>query len=269
MIPAKLKNRAEPKARYATPALEKGLDILELFAETSAELTKSEVARRLNRTVSEVFRMLVCLERRGYIAESEDGDRFRLTLKLFKLAQEHPPQQRLIVKALPVMHAVALALNQSCHMGVLEGGQVVILTQVSAPANSGWYVKPGSTDELMQTSTGHVILAHQRPEVCRGALEEWQRDTGRKVPADLESHLTRIRKQGFEKCPSYQVRGIINISYPILDDQGYAIAALTVPFFKRTLDKITPEDAQMRLREGVRQISEAIGGVGPANGEDE
>lgn len=262
-----MKIKAKPKSRYTTPALEKGLDILELFAATSAELTKSEVARRLGRTVSEVFRMLVCLEQRGYITQSNDGERFRLTLKLFKLAQEHPPQERLIAEALPVMHGITHALNQSCHMGVLDGGQVVILTQVNAPTNSGWYVKAGSTVDLMQASTGHVILAHQRPEICNRAVEEWQRDTGGKVPSDLDAHLANIRKQGFEERASYQVQGVINVSYPILDDRGYAIAALTVPFFKRTGDRITTDDTRAQLSEGVRQISEAIGGVGlPALG---
>src|ERR1700755_1625952 len=63
---------AESAARYTTPALEKGLDILELFASTSEELSKREVARRLGRTVSEIFRMLVCLEQRGYLAQSPE-----------------------------------------------------------------------------------------------------------------------------------------------------------------------------------------------------
>ena len=183
VTPIEMKNKTKPQTRYTTPALEKGLDILELFASTSAELTKSEVARRLGRTVSEVFRMLVCLEQRGYIAQSNDGERFRLTLKLFKLAQEHPPQERMIAEALPIMHGIAHALNQSCHMGVLDGGQVVILTQVNAPSSSGWYVKAGSTVDLMQASTGHVILAHQRPEMRNRAVEEWQRATNGKVPA--------------------------------------------------------------------------------------
>src|SRR5260370_20715485 len=69
--------------RYPTPALEKGLDILELFASEQQGLTKTDVARRLGRTVSEVFRMLLCLEERGYIARSKDGERFHLTLQLF------------------------------------------------------------------------------------------------------------------------------------------------------------------------------------------
>jgi DNA-binding IclR family transcriptional regulator len=48
--------------RYAAPALEKGLDVLELLASVSEALTHSEIARRLGRTINEVFRMLVCLE---------------------------------------------------------------------------------------------------------------------------------------------------------------------------------------------------------------
>ena len=261
-IPSETKNKSNAKARYTTPALEKGLDILELFASTATELTKSEVARRLGRTVSEVFRMLVCLEQRGYIAQSNDGERFRLTLRLFKLAQEHPPETRLIAEALPVMHQITHALNQSCQMGVLDGGQVVILTQVNAPTSSGWHVKAGSTVDLMQAATGHVILAHQRPEICNRAIAEWQQSTNEKVPSDLTAHLAKIRKQGFEERASYQVRGVINVSFPILDDRGYAIAALTVPYLKRTGDQITTADVRAQLDAGVRKISEAIGGVG-------
>ena len=127
---------AESAARYTTPALEKGLDILELFASTSEELSKREVARRLGRTVSEIFRMLVCLEERGYLAQSLGEDRLRLTLKLFKLGQEHPPVKRLTEKAIPVMHDVAHKTNQSCHLGVLDGGHVIILAQVDAPTST-------------------------------------------------------------------------------------------------------------------------------------
>ena len=75
------KGKAKVASRYPTPALEKGLDILELFAREPAGLTKSDVSRRLGRTVSEIFRMLVCLEERGYISPSRDGERFHLTLR--------------------------------------------------------------------------------------------------------------------------------------------------------------------------------------------
>ena len=57
------------KSRYAAPALDKGLDILELLASETEGLTRSEISRRLGRTVGELFRMMVCLEERGYITD--------------------------------------------------------------------------------------------------------------------------------------------------------------------------------------------------------
>lgn len=162
--------KAETKRYYPTPALEKGLDILELFASSPAGLTVSEVARSLNRTVSEIFRMLLCLERRGYLAQSTSKDRYRLTLHLFRLGQEHPPTKRLVNEALPIMHAVSHELRQSCHLGVLDAGHVVILAQVDSPESTGFYVKVGSKVDLMHAATGHVILAHQTPDVDRKSV---------------------------------------------------------------------------------------------------
>src|ERR1700722_17708105 len=127
----------KPTPRYPTPALEKGLDILELFAREPNGLTKSDVARRLGRTMSEIFRMMSCLDDRGYISQSGDGECFRLTLRLFELAQEHPPTKRMISEALPIMQQVAHQLNQSSHLGVLDGLYVVIIAQVDSPLSTG------------------------------------------------------------------------------------------------------------------------------------
>src|SRR5271163_4395689 len=116
-------NKQGEVLNYATPALEKGLDVLELLAHQPAGLTKSQMARELDRTVSEIFRMLLCLERRGYIAQLSE-ERYSLTLKLFKLVQEHPPTERLIVDALPIMQRLAHDTAQSCHMGSIESDHV-------------------------------------------------------------------------------------------------------------------------------------------------
>ena len=104
----------QEKRHYPTPALEKGLDILELFTQEPGGLTKSDVARRLNRTVSEIFRMLLCLENRGYIARGEDDDLFRLTLKMFRMSLEYPPTKRLVSEALPIMTFVSPITTSPC-----------------------------------------------------------------------------------------------------------------------------------------------------------
>jgi len=131
------------KRSYPTPALEKGLDLLELFAKTPEGLTVSEAARCLNRTVSEIFRMILCLEQRDYLAQSPNKERYHLTLRMFRLAQEHPPTKRLVTEALPTMHWLASELRQSCHLGIVDGGHVVILAQVDSPESTGFYVRMG------------------------------------------------------------------------------------------------------------------------------
>jgi DNA-binding IclR family transcriptional regulator len=249
------------KRSYPAPALEKGLDILELFAQEPSGLTKSDVARRLNRTVSEIFRMLLCLEDRGYIARSDGDDRFRLTLKMFRMAQEYPPTKRLVSEALPIMQEVVHELNQSCHLGVLEAGQVVIVAQADSPISPGFYVKAGSIVDLMHASTGHVILAHLPQEARERAVETWQHRTGNKVPKDLDEHLSKIQAQGYEERDSYEIRGVINISYPVLDEQGNAVAALTVPYLARMEDPTTPKQVRCALRNASVKLTEAIGGV--------
>jgi DNA-binding IclR family transcriptional regulator len=251
--------KRDTKRYYPTPALEKGLDILELFASTPEGLTVSEVARRLDRTVSEIFRMILCLEQRGYLAQSPNKERYHLTLRLFRLAQEHPPTKRLVTEALPTMHWLSHKLRQSCHLGIIDGGHVVILAQVDSPESTGFYVKMGSKVDLMHAATGHVILAHQSEDARERAIEEWRSETKKRKPADLDEHLAKILARGHERRASYEVAGVVNISFPVLNVQGQAIAGLTVPFVKRIEDTISLAEVVSSLREASRKISEAMG----------
>ncbi|SEF44580.1 transcriptional regulator, IclR family [Bryocella elongata] len=259
-IAGKNAEKAGKRREYPTPALEKGLDILELFASTPEGLTVSEVARSLNRTVSEIFRMLLCLERRGYLAQSENRERYHLTLRLFRLAQEHPPTKRLTLEALPVMHRVAYELRQSCHLGVVDGGHVVIVAQVDSPESTGFSVKMGSKVNLMHAATGHVILAHQSEDARMRAIMEWSLETKKeRPPADFDAHLNKIRARGYERRESYEVTGVVNVSFPIVNAQQDAVAGLTVPYVKRIEDKVGVAEVIEVLRAASGRISEALG----------
>src|SRR5215471_4123013 len=121
----RISRRLATKSRYSAPALEKGLDILELLARGSETLTRSEIARRLGRSVGELFRMLVCLEERGYISEVGPEERYQLTLKLFELAHQHQPLQHLLTIARPLMQQVADCTGQSCHLAMPSNGNIV------------------------------------------------------------------------------------------------------------------------------------------------
>src|SRR6218665_2210676 len=91
---------AEELDKYRAPALDKGLDILELLASTEETLSQAEIAKSLDRSPNEIYRMLDRLVRRDYVRRTS-GDRYELTLKLFELAHARPPLHRLGSHAAP------------------------------------------------------------------------------------------------------------------------------------------------------------------------
>jgi DNA-binding IclR family transcriptional regulator len=157
------------------------------------------------------------------------------------------------------MHWLAHELRQSCHLGIIDGGHIVILAQVDSPESTGFYVKMGSKVDLMHAATGHVILAHLSEDARERAIDEWRSETKKREPVDLDEHLAKILARGHERRASYEVAGVVNISFPVLNVQGQAIAGLTVPFVKRIEDTIGLADAVNSLREASSNISEAMG----------
>jgi DNA-binding IclR family transcriptional regulator len=251
------------RVRYAVPALEKGLDILELLASVSEALTHSEIAGHLGRTINEVFRMLVCLEERGYISRIGPDDRYQLTLKLFEIVHHHHPLQRLVTQARPLVQRVASETGQSCHLAMLNNAEVVVVAQFDAPGNMGFSVRLGANIDLLNTASGHVILAFQSEEVRARALGAWSLRSKKPIPAGLYRHLSRIRRRGYEELASYQVRGVANISYPVLNQHGEAIAAMTVPFLATIGDSKGPSQVKEALSRASRALSLAIGSKRP------
>ena len=106
----KSKNGVQPGA----PALEKGLDLLEALAAEARGWSQKQLAVRVGRSVGEIFRMLVVLERLGYVTRDPVTGEDTLTLKLFRIASQFPPTERLLQAALPVMEQLAGRVHLSC-----------------------------------------------------------------------------------------------------------------------------------------------------------
>ncbi|WP_416798652.1 IclR family transcriptional regulator [Ciceribacter azotifigens] len=217
--------------RYRAPALDKGLDILELLAAVDGGLTQAEIAKRLDRSPNEFYRMLDRLVKRGYVTRI-DGDRFTLTLKLFGLAQLHAPVRRLVSFAVPLMRELAEASRQANQLVVFDRGNPVVIAQQEAPGYWGISIRVGSRISLFETGSGHVLLAFRTPEERQMMIAEYLGSGGdqSKVTAEFLGRLDQIRTRGYEMMPSAQTAGVINLSAPVVGADGKAIAALTVPY---------------------------------------
>ena len=228
--------------KYRAPALDKGLDILEYLASSPVGLSQAEIAKGLGRGPNEIYRMLNTLVRRNYVSRAPEGDRFMLSLKLLALANIHPPRRRILDIAEPLMRQVSQDSEQSCHLALWEDGDVVIASSFSAPGNWRLSLRPGALIGIYNTGSGKILTAFQPPEIRRKMLKEHSLAKGEEhiMRADFEAVLERIRTEGYSSEPSETVRGAINLSFPILDPSGNAIAALTCPFLERIDDYKAP-----------------------------
>lgn len=216
--------------RYRAPALDKGLDILELLSGVEGGLTQAEISKKLGRSPNEFYRMLDRLVRRGYVARLE-GDRFSLTLKLFGLAQLHAPVRRLVSFATPIMRELAEATVQANQLVVFDRGAAVVIAQQEAPGYWGISIRVGSHISLFDTGSGHVLLAFRSAEERQMMIAEHLRSNERsEQPAEFFRRLDQVRERGYEMMASLQTAGVYNLSAPVLAPDGRAIAALTIPY---------------------------------------
>lgn len=227
---------------YSAPALEKGIEIIEFLSSRAEPATQKEIAAALGRTPSEIFRMLVVLVDRGFVLRGND-DRFSLTLRLLSLAQQVPALERLRAFALPRMRALVQNCWQSCHIGVEENGNIVIIEALPSPGHWGLMIRPGAVIGLTNTSTGRVMAAFRDPVEAEALYDNHAPAMG-EVKADKPAflkRLTAIREQGCEITPSDTTEGVTNMAFPVLDASGRAIAVVNCPYLKR-LDSLAVPD---------------------------
>jgi len=220
----------ERRRKYAVPALEKGLDIVEYLADQAVPMTQSQLARALNRQPGELFRMLACLEGRGYVRRDPTNGGYALTLKLFQLARIHSPYETLIAAARPLMRALADDVRESCHLTVLQGNQVLVLTQEESPNPFRLSVEVGSTHSPLRTNSGRLLLAGMAP----AALDAWlahSREWQAMAPAarhDLLARIADVRACGHARSLGERFLGGADIGVLVGTPGAPLNAALTI-----------------------------------------
>lgn len=252
-------NTDDGERKYRAPALEKGLDILELLSRHGAPMTTSQMATTLGRSVSELFRMVLALEFRGYIAPSVDGrDGYTLTNKLFTLGISQGSVRVLLEAALPVMKALSRKVGQSCHLVVPSGDQIVVVARIESPMDLGFSVRVGYRTRLVETNSGLMLYGYAPTE----AKANWYPLLKASCDAEqMEAFLARSETAvaaGYAQSPSEFVDGVTDICVPVLTMQG-AVASLTVPYIKIKSQTTTAEQVLAQLLLAANKIAEALG----------
>jgi DNA-binding IclR family transcriptional regulator len=243
----------EGNRRYRAPALEKGLDILERLAVAEAPMTVNDIRAELSRSYGELFRMVQVLEYRGYIERDQVTDGYVLTDRLLSLGMHQPAMMSLVETALPEMRKLADQAGQSCHLAVHTRGDMVVIARMESGEQLGFSVRVGYRQPLTATASGAVLYAFQPEDVRR----RWEALFAPDPTLDLAAfrrHADRVRQRGMDEEVSTSVRGIVDLSAPIMRG-GAAAAALTMPFLERLKPGVGQDAAACLVRAAAQRIS--------------
>lgn len=218
---------------YRAPALDKGLEILELLAETKEAMSLTQIASVLNRSRSELYRMTAVLVDRGYLMSEPGSDDLRISNRLFDLGMQASPVGTLVEAAFPTLHALSESTQQSCHLAVASAYRMVVIARVESPSSVGISVRVGHHLDLYESGSGLVLLAWMEEAERTQLLKQYRKSTSPAEGKELGSTLERARKNGYVRRKSALVQSVEDLSCPIfMGNHEYVIASLTVPYLK-------------------------------------
>ncbi|MFI6289064.1 IclR family transcriptional regulator [Streptomyces sp. NPDC051018] len=216
--------------------------ILESFGHDDEHLSLTEITRRSGMAKASVHRLAQELLRWGVLERHGSG--YRLGMRLFEIGQRVPRQRILREAARPYMEDLYQSTNETVHLAVLDGREVLYLEKVSG---HGQVAKPSRIAgrlPLHCTATGKVLLAFgPRSLVDEVVAAPLERLTPRTVgtPGLLLQELARTRETGCAVEYEQTRVGYLSVAVPLVGATGATMGALSVtaPVFRAEVRKYT------------------------------
>jgi DNA-binding IclR family transcriptional regulator len=250
--------KEKEESAYSAPALDKGLDILEALCQCENGLTQQEIAARLGRNLGEIYRMLTSLVRRNYVANY--GNVYTITSKLFQMSHFHPPTYRLLTEAMPIMEELSRDISFPCDLRVYNNGVQTVMASIQPPNGLGFMTRVGSEIAVAPSASGLVLVAFQDPVIMELRLRESLPKASEAEIEHFKTVLMGVKTTGFASIQSNQYAGLHAISFPILDINHNAVAAMTVPMLARIdgTQQATLNEVEEKLRQSAANLSNKI-----------
>lgn len=248
--------------KYNAPALDKGLDIIEFLSKEGIPLSQAEIAQGIDKTPSEIYRMLVCLEQRGYLIRGSNAGKYRLSLKMYSLSHTHTPFDELKRVAHYPMQALSEITRQSCHLSIINNDQLLIISQMRSPSAVSLSIEEGTHFPISMTTSGRVLLSRfseeQRIDIL--SRDKYFKKWNKTERQNLLDSIEKASKKGYRSSKSKLTSGVTDIAVPIGLKNSELIAVLAVSIFTSSLEELDIDEILIELKKTQQKINQFIGG---------
>jgi DNA-binding IclR family transcriptional regulator len=211
--------------------LRKANAVLSLFTPDTPELAVVEIAERLKRPRSTVYRILATMAETGFLDQDPNTGRYRIGMHLAtlgELARQSTSLQRLVH---PMLLHLSEATEEMSTLMVPNGDEGVTVDVIESfhPLKIPGHL--GGRFPLHATAGGKVLLAWRPPAEIERVLKQPLRATTPKTitsPIKLMRELEATRRQGYGVSRGEWLEDIFAVAAPVRDHRGRVVAALAV-----------------------------------------
>jgi IclR family KDG regulon transcriptional repressor len=248
----------------AVPAVARALDILELFLDVP-EASAPEITERLNLPRTTVHELVTTLAARSYLVPVPgQPTRYRLGMRVFLLGSSYAEQLDLAREAQEVAGEIAAACDETVHVALLEGTDVVYIAKVDSTHPVRMVSAVGRRLPAHCTGVGKMLLSGIAAEVLDAHYPK-NRDlpamTPRSIssPTKLRTHLADVRKAGiaYDNCESNDA--VQCVAAPVYDRTGTMVAAMSISVPTIRWDRQRRTEWTKLVREGAAALSRRLG----------
>ncbi len=226
-------NAAKKTPRYAAPAVDHMLDIVEFMAGQTRYFGVTELSRTLGISTNSVFRILRRLTERGYAELEPQSGTYRLGPRFFSLGMSLAARFDLRTRARRHLEWLAEKTGQTAQIQIANGDRMMILDVANSIAPFFLQTQPGGRVHYHGNAFGKCLLAFMDsdrinellplpwPALTENTIQNWPH---------LNTELESIRQTGLGFDREEYLRGVCCISAPIFDVSGQAVASTGITF---------------------------------------
>jgi DNA-binding IclR family transcriptional regulator len=248
----------------AVPAVVRALDILELFL-TGDDYSVPEITARLDLPRTSVHELVNTLVSRSYLAAHPDRpNRYRLGIRPFQLGSIFADKLDLTREARTVSEQVAALCDETVHVAVLDGTDVVYIAKIDSTHPVRLVSAVGRRVPAHCTAVGKMLLSGLS-EAAFDARYPRDRPLPAMTPnsftvvARLKQHLAEVRAAGLavEYCESNNAAACV--AAPVYDGSGTMAAAMSIAVPTLRWDDNSRDKLGRLVSEGARRLSTQLG----------
>lgn len=251
--------------RLTSPALRRGLDILELLIDHEEGLRVPEITAYLDLPRATTHELVNTLTERGYLTASKDTGRIRLGVSVLQLGAGYERSLDLSTVGRQCAAVIAAQCGETVQVVVRDGSYAVYIARIDSTHSIRLVSSVGSRLPASCTAGGKMLLS-MLPTMELNALLPDDAHLTSMTPhsintrARLDEDLAQTRARGWawEYCESNE--HVTCVAAPVFNRLGECVAAMSISVPVMRWNEEDRERFAAWARQGAAAMTRQLGG---------